>query len=306
MKVVKVLGYAATSLVAIVALAAASVYFTSNAKLDQRFSVTPRDVVIPTDAASIAHGEHLAHTRGCIDCHGQDFGGGKVIEDGAMGRLYGPNLTRGRGSAVANFTNADWVRAIRHGVTPDGHGLFVMPSDEYSHFSDADLGSVIAYLKSVSPVDRERPETQYGPVTRVLLTIGKMKLAATQIDHAHLQPAFVQKAATVAYGRYLANGCVGCHNPNFSGGKIDIGPPDWPAARNLTPAGDLAHWSEVDFVRAIREAKLPDGTTLNPVMPRGFAGLDDVELSALFKFLKTLPPVPTGVKEKVAAVAAAD
>lgn len=296
MKVVKILGYAAATLVVVVAAAATTVYFASNAKLRQAYVVTPRPLTIPTDAASLAHGEHIAQTRGCIDCHGKDFGGNKVIEDGAMGRIYGPNITRGRGSVVANFTDEDWVRAIRHGVAPQHRALFLMPSDEYSHFSDADLASVIAYVKSVPPVDRDSVPLSFGPVTRVLLTVGKMKLPASTIDHAHVTPPIVTKGVTVEYGRYLAAGCVGCHGPNYSGGKIEIGPPDWPHARNLTPAGELAKWTEADFVRAIREAKLPDGTTLNPVMPRGFAGLDDTELGALFAFFKSLPPVATGVR----------
>jgi cytochrome c553 len=298
MKVIKILGYAAATLVVVVGCAATTVYLSSNSKLHQTFNVSPKPVAIPTDAAARARGQHLAETRGCNDCHGHDYGGAKVIEDGAMGRLYGPNLTSGRGSRTGTFTDVDWVRAIRHGVGPDNHGLFIMPSEEYSHLSDGDLGDIIAYLKSVPPVDRDRVPTELGPVTRVLLTVGKMKLAATAIDHAHLNPLMVEKGVTVDYGRYLANGCAGCHGPNFSGGKIEIGPPDWPHARNLTPhpTSDLATWTEADFVRAIRDGKRPDGTALSPVMPRAFGGMDDTELKALYAFFKSLPPVPTGVR----------
>jgi len=44
----------------------------------------------------------------------------------------------------------------------------------------------------------------------------------------------------------------------------------------------------------LRTAKRPDGTELNPVMPRAFATLDDVEVKALWMFLKTLPAAATG------------
>lgn len=297
MKVLKFLGYAVAGLLGVVVLAAASVYFVSNGRLHQKFAVTVPPPVLPTDPASLAHGRHIAQTRGCVDCHGQDFGGATVVNNGAMGLWSGPNLTRGEGSVTVDFTAADWVRAIRHGVAPDGRGLFLMPSVEYSRFSNEDLTDVIAYIKSVPPVNRSSVPLKFGPVARVLLTLGKIKLAASEIDHAHVEPSTVPKGPTVAYGRYLANGCVGCHNPSFSGGKIDIGPPDWPAAKNLTPAGELAHWTEADFVRAIRQAKRPDGTELNPVMPRGFGGMDDVELQALYAFFKSLPPVPTGVRK---------
>jgi len=296
----KILGYIVLGLLVVVAGLALLIRYRSQVTLRKIYSVQVRAVTIPTDRTAIEHGQHLAQTRGCIECHGKDLAGGKVIEDGAMGRLYGPNLTRGKGGRAAAFTDEDWVRAIRHGVGPDGLGLFVMPSVEYSHFSDEDLGALIAYLKDVPAVDRERVPTQYGPVTRVLLTVSADKMiAAAAIDHAHVAPpAVIAKGANAEYGRYLASACMGCHGANFSGGKIDVGPPDWPQAANLTLHADshLSQWSEQDFVAAIRTAKRPDGSTLNPVMPRGFGGMDDVELKALWAFFKTLPPVAHGVR----------
>jgi mono/diheme cytochrome c family protein len=123
-----------------------------------------------------------------------------------------------------------------------------------------------------------------------------MPLAAEEIDHAHLSPPVVQPGATVEYGRYLAVGCVGCHGSNYSGGKIEVGPPDWPPAANLTPhpSSRLSQWSEADFVQTLHTAHRPDGTELNPVMPRAFGQMSDDELKAIWRFLKTLPPTETG------------
>jgi len=298
MRFLKYLGYALGGLVVLLGIAAVVVFSSSNAKLGKTYAVRPRPVRIPDDSATIERGRHIAETRGCVDCHGKDLGGAKVMEDGAMGRVYGSNLTRGAGGRVANFKDEDWARAIRHGVMPDGRGLFLMPADEYSHFSDEDLGAVIAFVKSVPAVNRERVPIEFGPVTRVLLTLGKMKLAAEKIDHANLRPPSVAPGATAEYGRYLAAGCTGCHGPNYSGGKIDIGPPDWPHAANLTPhaEGHLAKWTEEDFIRTLRTAKRPDGSELNPVMPRAFGQMNDVELKALYAFLRSLPAVPTGMR----------
>jgi cytochrome c553 len=190
------------------------------------------------------------------------------------------------------------VRAIRHGVGPDGRGLFIMPSEEYQHLSDADLGALVAFLKTLPAVDRERVPTSLGPVSRVLLATGKTKLAAEVIDHANMHPPVVTPGATVEYGRYIAASCVGCHGPNFSGGKIEIGPPSWPHAANLTQheSGRLAKWTEADFVSTLRTAKRPDGTELSGVMPRAFGQMTDVELKALWLFFKSLPAVPTGAR----------
>lgn len=294
----KILAYAAGGAVVVVAVAATVIYFSSNAKLKRQFSVASRTIAIPSDAVAISRGKHLAETRGCNDCHGKDFAGNKVIEDGAMGTLHAPNLTRGKGGRVAAFKDDDWVRAIRHGVGPDGLGLFIMPSEEYSHFSDEDLGAIVAYLKTVPAVDRERTPTSLGPISRVLLATGKMKLAAEVIDHPNVKPKSIAPAVSAEYGKYVAASCMGCHGPNFSGGKIEVGPPDWPLAANLTPHADgrLSKWNEKDFMQAIRTAKRPDGSELNPVMPRAFAQMDDTELKALWAFFKSLPSAATGAR----------
>lgn len=297
-RILKFLGYIAGGLVVLIGIAATAAYALSNGRLQKTYVVNPRPVVIPTDAATIARGKHLAETRGCNDCHGKDYAGDQVIKDTAMGTLHGPNLTRGKGGRTATFKDEDWVRAIRHGVGPDQRGLFIMPSEEYAHFSDEDLGAIIAYLKTVPAVDRERVPTELGPVSRVLLATGKMHLAAEVIDHPNVKPAFVPSGVTVDYGRYVAASCIGCHGPNFSGGKIAVGPPNWPEAANLTPhAGSrITKWTEEDFLKVLRTAKRPDGTELDSVMPRVFGQMNDVELKALWTYFKTLPPMATGVR----------
>ena len=296
--VLKLIGYLAGALVLLTAVGAVTVFVRSNAKLRQTFVVSVKPVSVPADAAAIARGRHIAETRGCSECHGADLGGKTVFANGAMGRVDAPNLTRGAGGVPANFKDEDYIRAIRHGVTTDGRGLFLMPAEEYSTFSDADMGALIAYIKSVPPVDRPRGPVALGPIARLLVTLGKIKLAAEQIDHANVKPAVVTPAVSAEYGRYLATGCTGCHGPNFSGGKIAVGPPDWPPAANLTPHADgrIAKWSEADFLKTMRTAKRPDGTELNAAMPRAFGKLEESELKALWLFLKTLPAAATGVR----------
>lgn len=287
----------AAIVVAVLALGALAVYAASNRRLSARYTVQPSPVTIPTDAAALERGKHLAQTRGCMDCHGADLGGAKVIEDGKMGVVYGPNITRGAGGVVAAYQENDYVRAIRHGVSADGHALFIMPSEDYALLSNEDLGALIAYLKSAPPVDRASVPVKVGPLARALLLAGKMPIAAERIDHARVQPPTATPGVTPEYGRYIAAAtCAGCHNPSFSGGKIDVGPPDWPPSANLTPdaSGRLAKWSEADFIAALRTGRRPDGSEINPIMPRNFGKMDDVELKALWAYLKTVPAKPTG------------
>lgn len=278
-------------------LAAAVVWFVSNARLRKTHRVSVRPVPA-LGAEAVARGKHLAVSRGCTDCHGADLGGATVFDDGPMGRVDGPNLTRGAGGLPADYADLDYVRAIRHGVARDGRGLFLMPSAEYQNFSDADMAALIAYLKSVPPVARSSGGVTLGPVARVLVATGKVKLAADIIDHVNVRPAVVTPGITAEYGRYVGAACIGCHGDNYSGGKIASGPPDWPPAANLTPADDsrIKAWSEGDFVSAMRTGKRPDGSEINPVMPRAFGNMDDTELRALYAFLKTLPAAATGVR----------
>jgi mono/diheme cytochrome c family protein len=290
-RVFKYLGYFLGALVLLLVVAAGIVYTLSARKLGRSYSVAVKPVAIPADPASILRGRHIAETRGCIDCHGKDLAGAKVIDDPAVGLMWGSNLTGGQGSLAASFADDDWVRAIRHGVAKDGRPLVLMPSLEYSQFSDDDLGAVIAYLKTVPKVDRERVAISVGPVARVLILAGQIKIAAEHIDHAGLRPPVVTPGVTVEYGRYLAVGCSGCHGDQFVGGRIPGGPPDWPPSRNLTPAGDLARWSETDFIHTLQTGLRPDGKQLNPVMPLAFGKMTDTELKALWMYLKSLPAV---------------
>ena len=294
----KILAYGIGAVLLLAGAAAFFIVVLSNAKLKKTYAVAVKPVTVATGLDAVARGKHLAETRGCVDCHAADFGGKTVFENGAMGRVDAPNLTRGQGGLPAGYRDEDFVRAIRHGVAVDGRGLFLMPSGDYTTFSDPDMAALLAYLKSLPSVNRPRGPIALGPVARGLVAFGKIKLSAEEIDHANVKPAVVTPGVTADYGRYVAASCTGCHGSNFSGGKIASGPPDWPPAANLTPhaQGRINQWKEEDFIRALRTAKRPDGTELNPAMPRAFGQMDDVELKAVWTYFRTLPPAETGVR----------
>ena len=277
-------------------IASVILWYRSNAKLSKtyEFAFTPGPVA--SGEAALAQGKHLAETRGCVDCHGKDFSGHTVMDNKPMGRVDGPNITHGKGGLPATFSDADWERAIRHGVGPDKRGLYLMPSTDYAQYSVEDMGALIAYLKSVPSVDHVTAPLELGPIARALLVFGKIKLSADEIDHEALKPLETAPGVTADYGHYVALSCTGCHGANYSGGKIASGPPDWPPAANLTPdpSGNLSKWSEADFINTLRTAKRPDGTMLHPAMPRAFGQMTDSELKALWLFMKTLPAAATG------------
>jgi mono/diheme cytochrome c family protein len=255
-----------------------------------------------TSAASseelLALGHRLVLVRGCADCHAPDLGGGIVLEDPAVGRLVASNLTGGQGGVGAAYSEADWVRAIRHGVGPDGRALVFMPSHEFYPIGDDDLAAMIAYMRSVPPVDRVLPHTRVGPVAALLHTAGKMPLLpARMIDHLAQRPAAPNPGVTVEYGAYLATGCIGCHGAGYAGGRIPGAPPGMPVPTNITPDVDtgIGSWSLPDFVRLLREGVRPDGTEVDPFMPVQFTReFTDMELEAMWLYLQSVEPRPFG------------
>lgn len=260
-----------------------------------RYDVPAGDAVaIPADSDALARGEHIVRTiLACADCHGADLGGRVVADAGPVGLFAAPNITRGKGGRMVALSDADVVRAIRHGVRGDGTSLLMMPSEGYAHMTDADLGAVVAYVRHVPPVDRDPPSIRLRPFGRVLLGAGKLALLSAKRAQGEHPDAPVEPAATAEYGGYLVNiaGCRGCHAATFGGGKIADGPPNAPPAPDITPGGEVGKWTEADFVRALREGKRPNGIPMNELMPWKIYGhMTDQELAAIWEYLKTVPP----------------
>lgn len=222
-----------------------------------------------------------------------------MVDEPAMGRLIGPNLTTGAGSVTVAYTVADWDRIVRHGIRRDGRPA-LMPSEDFVGMSDRELSDIIAYARSLPPVDREWPESTLGPMGKVMLATGKWRLSVDRVgDHhaAHrVEPP--EAAETVEFGAHIAQVCTGCHRPHFAGGRIAQGPPHWAPASNLTPHPEgMAGWSFEQFATVMREGKRPDGSPVRAPMaqitPYG-KRMTETELRALWMYLASLPPRPTG------------
>ncbi|MDR7269520.1 mono/diheme cytochrome c family protein [Pelomonas saccharophila] len=296
-KLFKWLGIA-VGLAAIVVIAiAATGWLQAGRKLERRIDVSVAALALPTEAAALERGRYLFNSRGCAECHGANGGGHKVIDSGGL-LVVAPHISPGPGSVTAAYRVEDWVRAIRHGLKTDGRPLMIMPSEDYNRLTDTDLGALIAYARQLPAVSGETAVIQLPPPVRVLYGLGLIQDAAAKIDHSLAPPAPVPEGPTVAHGRYVAQMCIGCHGEGYGGGKIPGGPPDWPAAANLTPgAGSAmaARYAGVDaFVAMMRSGTRPDGSPI-AVMPfQSLAQMNDVDLRGLHAFLQSLPPRAQG------------
>jgi mono/diheme cytochrome c family protein len=293
-RVFRWIGFALIAVVVLVAIGAVAVVFSSNRELDTH--VLAAAPPLKLGRGDVRRGKHLfTAVSGCVVCHGADAGGGPFINDAAMGVLNAPNLTRGPGGVGVLYSDADYDRAIRRGVRPDGTRLLIMPSWDYAAFSDDDAASVIAYVRSLPPVDRATPRVKLGPVGRVLVATHKLPFDATRLADEGPPPAPPPPMKTVAYGEYLARigGCMGCHGVHLSGGHLAGGPGDPPAA-NITPTG-IGTWTDTQFMITLTRGVDPNHHQLNDFMPwRTIRNMTDDELEAIYQYLKTVPPRPTG------------
>jgi mono/diheme cytochrome c family protein len=281
---------------AVVVVAGAGVvgYQLAERKMARKVELTVKPVAYTTEAQALARGKYLFESRGCVDCHGAN-GGGRVFVDNGSLRIAGPNISPA--GVTAGYKPEDWVRTVRHGVKPNGQPVMIMPSEDYNRFTDQDLSALVSYVRSLAPVQGAAPAMKLPPPVRILYGFGAIQDAAEKIDHS-LPPAQpVPEAVNAKHGAYVANMCLGCHGEHLSGGKIPGGPPDWPAAANITPGEGSAmarYKDSAAFVSMLRTGKRPDGTPIKVMPFESLAKMNDVDAQALYEYLKTVPARPAG------------
>ena len=277
------------------------VFFVGSRKVDRTYDGQIVSVTVPTDAAGIARGKHYVEAIGvCQVCHGQDLAGPVVDDckdepctgfsnDPIFGKLKPNNLTSGLGGIGSVFTDANYVRAIRHGIGRDNKSLLIMPSEQCNRISDEDLGALIAYLKTVGPVDNELGESNLGPLGRVIAVIAGGLLPASQIDHSAARAPSPVVGVSAEYGGYLAEICTVCHGDQLSGSKVPGN--ERVDAPNITPAGALGDWTKSQFINTIRSGITPQGDLLDPrFMPwNRFTLMTEDELDAIWLYIQSLP-----------------
>jgi cytochrome c553 len=297
-KVLKWVGIVLGGLVALLVVAAVVLYILGSGRLNKTYDIQPEAITIPTDEAAIARGRHLVKALTfCEGCHGEDLAGDVFEDEPMIATFYAPNLTSGQGGVGATYSDADYVRAIRQGVNPQGRGLLIMHSDVFHNLSQQDLGAMIGYLKSVPPVNKEIPNLKVEPLGKIMVALGMFDsealplIPAEGIDHSAPFADMPPQGATAVYGGYLVSItlCHMCHGPELAGGPpLEEGMLPGP---NLTPGGELGDWSEADFIQTIRTGVSPSGHKINPdFMPWNvYANLTDEELSGMWLYLLSLP-----------------
>lgn len=311
---IKILKWTGIVLVALIAILTTTIASRQNLKFEAPYP----DIKASKDSAVIARGKFFVYGPAhCAYCHTkldkwQDVEAGKELPltgghlfDFPPGKMYSRNLTPDKETGIGNLSDSEIARALRYGVGHDGRALFdLMP---FHNVSDEDLTAIISYLRSTEPVKNEVPENKFNMLGNI---VKAFLLKPTGPDPTIEVPVNSPKPdTTVEYGRYMAQSvanCRGCHTerdlktgayigPFYGGGlkipsEIDltvmISTPNITTDPNF---GRLASWTQKDFINRFREGrKFPAS-----IMPWGpFSRMTDIELIAIYKFLKTIPPVP--------------
>ncbi|PKL86203.1 MAG: cytochrome C [Ignavibacteriae bacterium HGW-Ignavibacteriae-1] len=281
-----------------------------------------QDLKVEITDERVERGKYLAnHVMLCMDCHAErDFSlfagppkpgtlaaGGDVFDHsmGFPGVFVSKNITP---FGIGDWTDGELFRLITTGVNRDGDPIFpVMPYMNYGKMDPEDIKSVIAYLRTLEPIETNHPESKADfPMNLIMRTIPA---------EADMQP-MPSKSNIVEYGKYLTNAaaCADCHT-QFEKGKFvgellaggrEFSLPDGSVMRtpNLTPhATGLANWTEEAFVNKFK-AFVDSAYVPHPVKPGEFqtfmpwqmyGGMDVEDLKAIYAYLRSIPPVDNRV-----------
>lgn len=281
------------------------------------------DLTVEITEERIAHGKYLAnHVMLCMDCHAvRDFslyagppkpgtlgGGGDVFDQnmGFPGRFVSRNLTP---TALNEWTDGEIFRAITSGVSRDGTALFpVMPYPHYSKMAEEDIHAVIAYLRSLEPIENELESS--NPDFPVNLLINTMPVKADLSEKPSNEDV-------VEYGRYMitAAACTDCHtrmeNGAFVGepyaGGNEYTLPDGSVIRaaNITPhqTTGIGSWTKEQFVTRFKmyvdSSYVPQQVQpgqMQTLMPwQMYGGMSEEDLGAIYEYLRTIPAVENSI-----------
>lgn len=252
-------------------------------------------------------GLYLAKAGGCIGCHAEDkkdavpFAGGRALKT-PFGTFYGPNITPDPVAGIGRWTEADFIRAMRHGKRPDGANYFpAFPYPSFTRIADTDLRDLWAYLRTLLPSNRANQEhdLRFPFGWRFLVTAWKWLFFTPGPFEA--DPKLSQTLNRGAYLVQALGHCSECHTPrNFLGGpkrhRFLAGGkgPDGKGVPNLTPT-KLKKLSDAELKDFFASGTTPDGDVpaeaMGEVIRNTTSQLTPADLAALMDYLRSLAPL---------------
>jgi mono/diheme cytochrome c family protein len=272
----------------------------------------------------ITRGKYLVNSvAACMTCHTRRdfsffsgpvdssvFGAGGEQFDKSMvpGSLYTTNITPYK---LQDWSDGEIYRAITAGVKRDGSAIFpIMPYTKYGNMDPRDVHSMIAYLRTLNPVEKEVPASKLDFPMNMLMNAYPLKQEEKEMPDS---------ANTVEYGKYLVNiaNCVQCHSQKnlydleegteFGGGQLFKLPAGDVYSANITPddATGIGKWSKTYFIQQFKQysdstgqrRKIEPGNFNSPMPWVSFSTMTEHDLSAIYDYLRTVKPKSNKVEK---------
>ncbi|MBD2746290.1 cytochrome c [Microvirga sp. BT688] len=258
---------------------------------------------------NVENGRVLFFAGGCTSCHAVPnnddklrLGGGYALKS-PFGTFHVPNISSHKQDGIGSWTTADFIRAMRDGVSPDGRHYYpAFPYTSYQRMSAEDLSDLFAFMQTLPAVEGRARDHELPFPFNIRRGVGLWKLAF--LDGEVFKPD-ASKSASLNRGAYLVEGpghCVECHSErNVAGAIIDerrfAGGPD-PEGRgivpNITPhQSGIGGWSPEELATLLKTGETPLFDTVGGPMGAVVANtaqLPDADRQAMAEYLLSLPP----------------
>jgi hypothetical protein len=278
----------------------------------EKFAATP---------TRLARGEYLAkHVCDCFGCHsdhnnflgmpvkpGTEGQGGFVFDKtfGVPGVVCAQNITPDYETGLGSWTDGEVLRAIREGVSRDGHALFpMMPYGALRDMGDEDARAIVVYMRTLEPIRHAVTPTRLDFPVNLMIKSGPKPVVGPVVIPDDVKDH-------LAYSRYIVTiaGCQDCHTPHddhgqpiagreFSGGWAMNGPWGCNVSANITPHPNtfvgqatrglfIARFKGFATMADPAEQR-PAQPGMNTIMPWiAFSGMTEQDLGAIYDYLHT-------------------
>ncbi len=253
----------------------------------------------------IARGAELAAIGDCAVCHtapgGRPYAGGRAVPT-PFGTVHATNITPDPASGIGGWTEAAFRRAMRDGISRDGHHLYpVLPYPHFTRASDDDLEALYAFVMTRAPVGADTPANRLPFPFNQRVTLAGWNLLFLHPGPWQPDPAH---DATWNRGNYLVEAvghCGACHSarntlgaehgPALGGGEAE----NWyaPALQAASPAH--AAWDEASLATYLRTGfQANHGAAAGPMtaVTDQLARVPDADVHAIAVYIASLMPRP--------------
>ncbi|WP_282181960.1 c-type cytochrome [Aliiroseovarius marinus] len=254
---------------------------------------------------NVERGAYLARASGCIACHTDITGGGAPLAGGLrletpFGSLYSPNLTTDPEHGIGGWTQAQFARAVREGVSPEGYAYYpAFTYPFYANFTDQEIADLWAAFQTVPPVatPSRAPEMQFPFNQRWGLKLWR----AAYLESPRTEPV-AGKGEIWNRGRELVEGathCAACHTGRNFAGARNSDTEHFKGSDSL-PGGEKAPaidhdtlikrgWDVASLAYALRTGITPEGDafggTMGEVVLYGTSFLTEADRTAIATYL---------------------